>query len=337
MSRGSGSGRGYELRAHVRGWGAQDVRGPDRLLGQPRPRAPRAAEQRHRERDESRGKSGGGVTRRWGVVVAAFSTALLGAPRLASANNGLWLSLDRFSPAKAGSGCSVEDPVGLREQDRLSVGLLFDEAQAGHLFAKGAVGGCLDPDRDGSVARDAARPSAPRAATEGNANHGCPLPPDQDNDGIVDVEDACPKAAGSPDVDRSKNGCPRVQVIADPLLVIADRIEFESNQARPRPGSEFLLQCIAQTLINMPNIRKVRVEGHADDEGNPRQNRILSRARAESVVTWLVDQGVERSRLEAKGLGQGHPIADNRTEEGRSRNRRVQFVIVERQEPTPTP
>jgi hypothetical protein len=54
-------------------------------------------------------------------------------------------------------------------------------------------------------------------------------------DGSVDVEDACPKVPGRPDVDRTRNGCPKARVIADPLLVIADRIHFESNETRLRP------------------------------------------------------------------------------------------------------
>jgi outer membrane protein OmpA-like peptidoglycan-associated protein len=77
-----------------------------------------------------------------------------------------------------------------------------------------------------------------------------------------------------------------------------------------------------------PQIAKVRVEGHTDSVGSDETNLTLSQGRAESVMKYLTDKGVDASRLEAKGFGESKPLADNKTEEGRAKNRRVEFVIV---------
>ncbi|HEY6871953.1 MAG TPA: OmpA family protein [Geobacteraceae bacterium] len=70
------------------------------------------------------------------------------------------------------------------------------------------------------------------------------------------------------------------------------------------------------------------IEGHTDDVGADEHNMVLSRKRAESVVNYLVDNfGIDRSRLSAKGYGKTRPIADNRTEEGRQKNRRIEAII----------
>jgi OmpA-OmpF porin, OOP family len=68
------------------------------------------------------------------------------------------------------------------------------------------------------------------------------------------------------------------------------------------------------------------IEGHTDNTGTPASNQTLSQARAKSVVEALVTGGISRDRLAAKGFGQDRPIADNRTDEGRAKNRRVEIV-----------
>ncbi len=69
------------------------------------------------------------------------------------------------------------------------------------------------------------------------------------------------------------------------------------------------------------------VDGHTDDRGGDKPNKSLSERRALSVVRWLVEHGVDARRLEARGFGQRRPIGDNKTEEGRAKNRRVEFLI----------
>ena len=74
---------------------------------------------------------------------------------------------------------------------------------------------------------------------------------------------------------------------------------------------------------------KVRVEGHTDNKGNDKKNKELSQTRAEAVVAYLVDHGVEASRMVAEGFGEENPIADNKTKEGREENRRVEIHVLE--------
>jgi len=68
------------------------------------------------------------------------------------------------------------------------------------------------------------------------------------------------------------------------------------------------------------------VEGHTDNQGNAAANQALSERRAQAVVAWLSAHGIAASRLSAKGLGQTNPVADNTTEDGRAKNRRVELV-----------
>jgi outer membrane protein OmpA-like peptidoglycan-associated protein len=71
---------------------------------------------------------------------------------------------------------------------------------------------------------------------------------------------------------------------------------------------------------------KIGVEGHTDNVGTPPSNKTLSEARAKSVVLAIVAQGVPADRISPAGFGQDKPIADNNTEEGRAKNRRVELV-----------
>jgi OOP family OmpA-OmpF porin len=74
-------------------------------------------------------------------------------------------------------------------------------------------------------------------------------------------------------------------------------------------------------------VQHVQVQGHTDNRGDPAANLELSQRRAESVVQWLINAGVESSRLEAKGYGDTRPLVPNLTPANRARNRRVQFMI----------
>ena len=71
---------------------------------------------------------------------------------------------------------------------------------------------------------------------------------------------------------------------------------------------------------------KLSINGHTDNTGDAGHNLQLSEARAASVVAALVDGGIDRTRLQAKGFGQAEPVADNATEDGKARNRRVELV-----------
>jgi len=102
-------------------------------------------------------------------------------------------------------------------------------------------------------------------------------------------------------------------------------IRFETGKAAILPDSESVLGEIVKLLQQNPDL-KLRVEGHTDNQGNAAANQSLSEKRAQAVVAWLTDHGVEAGRLTAKGWGQTKPVEDNSTEDGRAKNRRVELV-----------
>jgi OOP family OmpA-OmpF porin len=106
---------------------------------------------------------------------------------------------------------------------------------------------------------------------------------------------------------------------------IALAIHFDTGKATIKPESEKIVDEIAALLKANPGLQ-VTIEGHTDNTGTPQRNKALSEQRARAVVDAVVGQGVEASRLSAVGWGQEKPVADNATEEGRAKNRRVEVV-----------
>jgi OmpA-OmpF porin, OOP family len=102
-------------------------------------------------------------------------------------------------------------------------------------------------------------------------------------------------------------------------------IHFDSGRAAILPESEGILGEIVKLMKQNPDL-KLRVEGHTDTMGVPSANQALSEKRAQAVVAWLTTHGVEAARLSAKGFGQDKPIADNSTQDGRAKNRRVELA-----------
>ena len=102
-------------------------------------------------------------------------------------------------------------------------------------------------------------------------------------------------------------------------------IHFDTNKATIQPDSEKILTEIAKLAQQNADL-KLRVEGHTDNQGSAAANQSLSEKRAQAVVAWLSAHNVPAGRLTAKGLGQAQPVADNSTEDGRAKNRRVELV-----------
>lgn len=115
-------------------------------------------------------------------------------------------------------------------------------------------------------------------------------------------------------------------------IQIRRRINFASNKAEIASSSFLLMDEITDVLLRNPEIRKVEIQGHTDNRGAERFNRDLSQKRAESVREWLIEHGVQADRLTAEGYGSARPLVPNITPGNRARNRRVQFVILEREE-----
>ncbi len=110
--------------------------------------------------------------------------------------------------------------------------------------------------------------------------------------------------------------------------VVLNNIFFEVGKAELKPISYVELNK-AVTLMKNNKTMKIEVGGHTDSQGADAANLSLSQKRAQSVVEYMVLAGIERERLIAKGYGETIPIADNTTKEGRAKNRRTEFVIVE--------
>ena len=87
---------------------------------------------------------------------------------------------------------------------------------------------------------------------------------------------------------------------------------------------------MADLIADHPELLLIRVEGHTDNDGKELYNLHLSQSRAQAVVDYLVEAGIGRHRLDPAGFGEARPIAENETEEGKAKNRRVEFLIVER-------
>ena len=89
------------------------------------------------------------------------------------------------------------------------------------------------------------------------------------------------------------------------------------------------MNCYVQLLKDNPTV-KIEISGHTDNVGKPSDNLTLSNNRAKSVVNYLITKGISAQRLVAKGYGETKPVADNKTEEGRAKNRRTELKVISR-------
>ena len=112
--------------------------------------------------------------------------------------------------------------------------------------------------------------------------------------------------------------------------MIFEQVQFDTGKSTIKKASDPLLNNVFQVLKDHPELTKLEVQGHTDTQGLKGANQLLSKNRAEAVKKALVKRGIDAKRLTAKGYGQDKPLASNDTEEGRIKNRRVQFTIVEK-------
>jgi len=103
---------------------------------------------------------------------------------------------------------------------------------------------------------------------------------------------------------------------------------FSSGQHRLLPEARDNLDRVVEFVQRYPG-QRIRIEGHTDSRGSANLNQDLSQRRADSVRQALIEEGVDASRIEAVGLGQDRPVADNGSEQGRAQNRRVEIVVLD--------
>ena len=185
--------------------------------------------------------------------------------------------------------------------------------------------GCPDPDNDNDGILDAEDSCDTESGPA--ANKGCP-DTDRDNDSVVDRLDNCPDEPGL----QEHQGCKAKQlvVLTGVKIEMLEKIHFATNRDVIRRRSYPILRNVAQVLNTHPEIKTVQIEGHTDSRGTDEFNLDLSQRRANSVVAFLVKEGVAAGRLKPVGFGESKPVADNKTRAGRATNRRVEFNILDK-------
>lgn len=131
--------------------------------------------------------------------------------------------------------------------------------------------------------------------------------------------------SGISNVRLAKGAVPLYDRLISEGKIVTYAITFETGKADLRPESMVEINRIATLMKENPGL-EFEVQGHCDTTGSDKVNDPLSQKRAEAIVAALVEQGIASARLTAVGKGSHEPIASNSTEEGRSKNRRVEFV-----------
>ena len=113
-------------------------------------------------------------------------------------------------------------------------------------------------------------------------------------------------------------------------IELSETVQFETDSAVLLDRSRALLDEVVQALTDHPEVTKVEIDGHTDSVASKTHNMKLSQERVASVKAYLIGKGIDARRLTTKGFGETKPVASNKTEEGRAKNRRVEFRIVKR-------
>ncbi len=179
--------------------------------------------------------------------------------------------------------------------------------------------GCPDADGDGVADKEDNCPTVKGARD----NAGCPWP-DTDGDSVLDKDDQCKDVAGTV----ANNGCPEVSDDAiKKLNDYAKTILFNSGKSSFQKQTMPVLQAITAILKEYPT-SKFSIEGHTDADGKDASNLKLSQDRAAAVKNYLVENGIDASRLTSEGFGEAKPIDSNKTAKGKANNRRVEVKLV---------
>lgn len=154
---------------------------------------------------------------------------------------------------------------------------------------------------------------------------------DSDSDGILDEDDKCPEAKelyngiddldGCPDFDKEKRA-------SEVVTSILWGVEFASGSTSLSYDSKKALAPLL-TMMKKSRSKKIELRGYSDHSGGYETNIRISQKRAESVMSYLVQNGIPEERIVAVGYGANYPYADNRTSKGRKLNRRIEYFVIE--------
>ncbi|NPV12519.1 MAG: OmpA family protein [Ignavibacteria bacterium] len=184
--------------------------------------------------------------------------------------------------------------------------------------------GCpLDSDKDGVLDPFDECPDTPADVRVNDK--GCPI--DSDGDGVPDYLDKCPDTPENVEVNES--GCPREQKpeIEETSFILQGMTTFEAGKSTLTDKAKTEIKKLAEIMKKYPD-SKWRIEGHTDSQGSSEFNKKLSQERADAVKKYLISLGIKAENLIAEGMGENYPIADNKTEEGRQKNRRVVITKI---------
>ena len=160
---------------------------------------------------------------------------------------------------------------------------------------------------------------------------GCPEG-DSDGDGVLDYLDRCPSEDETINGFEDDDGCPDegpAQIVVEGGHIhILETIRFRPNSSEIETSSHPIMDQIALALRKHKELSHVQIAGHTDNTGPREFNVRLSHARARSVRQYLLSRGIPPGRLTAAGYGPDKPVGDNNTDEGRAKNRRVEFIAV---------
>ncbi|NTX51614.1 OmpA family protein [Myxococcus sp. CA039A] len=195
----------------------------------------------------------------------------------------------------------------------------------------------VDSDGDGLIDTEDRCSSEPEDMDGFEDTDGCP-DADNDRDGVPDAVDACPLEAEAINGVKDEDGCPdkgKASVrLEGSRIVILEKVYFATGKDVILPNSFSLLAQVSSVLKANPQLERLRVEGHTDDQGSDTSNLDLSQRRANNVREFLLKAGIAPERLEAMGYGETKPVDSNATTRGRENNRRVEFNIVKTAEPS---
>jgi OOP family OmpA-OmpF porin len=208
------------------------------------------------------------------------------------------------------NGCPDADADGVADKDDMCPNVKGTKENKG----------CPDTDGDGVVDKN------DKCATEAGpmANGGCPWP-DTDGDSILDKDDKCPTVAGI----ASEGGCP--EIISNEAKMgmdtFTEAILFNLESASFRRGVEKDLDGMLVIINEFPEAN-FAIRGYTDTTGSVSGNLKLSHARANAVLDYLVENGIDTARFTVTGFGQERPSASNKTRAGRAKNRRVEVKVT---------
>ena len=208
-----------------------------------------------------------------------------------------------------------------------------------------------DRDQDGILDSVDACPDSPETMNEYQDDDGCPdekpvepIPTptptpapeptptptptpvaDQDSDGILDKDDKCPKEAEVLNGYNDEDGCP--DSVLDEFSGVIEGIYFDSGKDTIQKDSYKVLDRAVSFFKKYPLLR-LRIEGHTDTDGTQKLNARLSQGRANNVRQYLIHRGIAEDRVESVGYGSSRPVASNSDADGKAKNRRIEFRIL---------